>query len=100
MQDFMGIVLVLIMMVLLVFFKDQSSKVKRTKTECKELKQKMETMEKSMSDTEKFQKAVWENVNTIHLYAVLSGEEAKTESLKEKQRQIRQMAEDLLEKVK
>lgn len=39
-------------------------------------------------------------MNTIHLYASLSEEEAKTQSLKEKQKQILQMAEELLKKVK
>lgn len=100
MQYAMGVITGLIVIVLFLLFKYQNRKMKKTETEFRELKQKMARMESGMSDMEKFRRIVWENANTIHLYAALSGEEAKTDSLKEKQKQIRQMAEELLEKVK
>ncbi len=44
-----------------------------------------------------FYDAVWEAANTIYLYAALSEEEARSPSLKKKQEEIRQTAEELLE---
>lgn len=44
-----------------------------------------------------FYDAVREAANTIYLYAALSEEEARSPSLKKKQEEIRQTAEELLE---
>lgn len=69
----------------------------------KKLKEKNQMLEQQMKDKKKMQEQIqreydeiWNIANCIHLYAALSEEEARTEELKEKQREIMKQAEILL----
>lgn len=69
----------------------------------KKLQEKSQMLEKLMEDRKKVQDQIhreydeiWNSANTIHLYAVLSEEEAQSEKVKEKQREIMKQAEILL----
>ncbi len=93
-------IFILCMSILLVVLGRQNQKLRKTETECQKLRQRLEMTGKTAAGAEEIKDTVWEYMNTIHLYASLSEEEAKTQSLKEKQKQILQMAEELLKKVK
>nr|WP_297874530.1 hypothetical protein [uncultured Blautia sp.] len=69
----------------------------------KKLREKNQMLEQQMKDRKKMQEQVqleydeiWNIANRIHLYAALSEEEARSEKLKEKQREIMKQAEVLL----
>lgn len=69
----------------------------------KKLQEKSQMLEKQTEDRKKVQDQIhreydeiWNAANTIHLYAALSEEEAQSEKVKEKQREIMKQAEILL----
>lgn len=49
---------------------------------------------------EEFQNELWQSLNAIHIYAHLSEEEARSQSVKEKQKEILNISESILEKMK
>ena len=49
------------------------------------------------AETESVQNKIWDWANTIHLYASLAEEETGSEAVKEKQREIKRSAEEILD---
>jgi hypothetical protein len=98
---YLGIgIFILCIGIFFVLFRYQNQRVRKAEAECRKIKQRLEMTEGTVAGVEGIREAVWEYMNTIHLYAALSEEEAKTQSLKDKQKQIRKMAEELMKKVK
>lgn len=52
---------------------------------------------KISAETESVQNKIWDWANTIHLYASLAEEETGSEAVKEKQREIKRSAEEILD---
>ena len=62
-----------------------------------EMKERLETLETSSTEKRNDREAVLQAANTIYLYAALSEEEARSQSLKEKQAEIRQASEAIIQ---
>ena len=74
--------------------------IHQEKEETKALQAQLQALRTRVSDMESAEDELWDYANTIHLYAALSQEEARQLSFKEKQAEILQAAEDMLELIK
>lgn len=70
---------------------------RREKEETETLGHKVRALQARVSELEAMGDEVWDFANTIHLYASLSREETGQQSLKEKQMEIQQAAEHILQ---
>ncbi len=71
--------------------------ISREKEGTETLGNKIRHLQTRVSELEAVEDEVWDFANTIHLYASLSQEETRQQSLKEKQTEIQQAAEHILQ---
>ncbi|MGI6053669.1 MAG: hypothetical protein ACOYA8_02255 [Clostridium sp.] len=77
--------------------------VKKRKELEKELdmaKKKLEEKPDGAEKARELRNAVWQSINTVHLYASLSREEAKTRSLREKQGEILAACQEIFRRLR
>jgi len=67
------------------------------KTEIEGIRRQLDTVETEMSNLKTIQESIWDEVNTIFLYAALSEEEANSSSLRQKQTEILRISEEILQ---
>lgn len=87
-----GIIFIILLLILL-------KKEKQLKDCMQQLKKMQIQLQVSQDETERFQNKtqyLWDFSNTIHLYASLSEEEAQNEALKQKQLEIINLSQDMM----
>lgn len=89
-------VLLLIIIVLLIALFIVCQKVDRLQKELIETKNYEESNELDANKGHEIKNKVWDTLNAIHLYASMSEEEAKLQSVKDKQKKIIDLCETIL----
>lgn len=92
-------IFVLLSAVLLIFLKKKDNQIKLLREQLKEAQNRGQAIESKTSETEALCHMVWKYGNMVHLYASLTEEEAGTDSIKEKQKEILTETEKVLEQV-
>lgn len=100
MEYFFSVVLLLLLLLVCLRWRRSQQQLEKMQREQEGLREQLASAEHRVFAVEERQKALWEYANTIHLYAALSEEEAKTLPLKEKQREILRETEKLLQQLK
>lgn len=96
MQYMIFLLLAVSMVLLAMLLKEKKRQVQKSE-ECAEKMQDQEEMVRALTDdAEKIRDSIWNYANIIHLYSVLSEEEAKIQSLKQKQIEISKAAEEIM----
>lgn len=93
----MVIILAAIILLLLAVLLMQRKKEANMRIQINRLNEQLEMLKTASSEKPKDREVVIQSANTIYLYAALSEEEAKSNSLKEKQAAIRQASEAIIQ---
>ena len=93
----MVIILAAIILLLLAVLLMQRKKEANMRIQINRLNEQLEMLKTASSEKPKDREVVIQSANTIHLYAALSEEEARSQSLKEKQAEIRQASEAIIQ---
>lgn len=91
------ILLCLILFSLMICLYKKNKQIKMQKTEIEGIRRQLDTVETEMSNLKTTQESIWDEVNTIFLYAALSEEEANSSSLRQKQTEILRISEEILQ---
>ena len=97
MQHIMVSILAAIILLLIAVLLIQRKKEAAMQIQINEMKERLKTLETSSTEKRNEREAVLQAANTIYLYAALSEEEARSQSLKEKQAEIRQASEAIIQ---
>ena len=93
----MVIILAAIILLLLAVLLMQRKKEANMRIQINRLNEQLEMLKTASSEKPKDREVVIQSANTIYPYAALSEEEAKSNSLKEKQAAIRQASEAIIQ---
>lgn len=93
----MVIILAAMILLLLAVLLMQRKKEANMRIQINRLNEQLEMLKTASSEKPKDREVVIQSANTIYLYAALSEEEAKSNSLKEKQAAIRQASEAIIQ---
>lgn len=88
------LIVVLLLFAVMMYFEEK--RIQNLKSQLKTLKEEKQNQSHAILECGESKQQIWDAMNTIHLYATLSEEEAKTDSLKEKQVEIQKIAEEWL----
>ena len=99
MKPIMVIILAAIILLLVAVLLVQRKKEANMQIQINGLKEQLETLKTASSEKPNGREAVLQAANTIHLYAALSEEEAKSNSLKGKQAEILRASEQIIQTI-
>lgn len=88
------ILLIVVLILFAVMMYLEEKRIQNLKKQLQDLKEEKQDQSHAIVECGESRQQIWEAMNTIHLYASLSEEEAKTDSLKEKQVEIQKIAEE------
>lgn len=87
------VIAVLLLIVSVGFYKKNTIQEK----ELDELRQETENMKEHLAEQENNFQVIWNAANAIHLYASVCEEEIKSQDLKQRQTEIRELSEEILQ---
>ena len=96
MQYIILFLLVLIIAYLIILLRNKEVQCREAQTQTSQIQEQMEQM---YNDIVAIHDEVWDEANTIHLYAALSDEESSTASVKDKQSEIIRLSEKIMEQI-
>ena len=102
MQYIILFLLVLIIAYLIILLRNKEVQCREAQTQTSQIQEQMEQMEQMVqmyNDIVAIHDKVWDEANTIHLYAALSDEESSTVSVKDKQSEIIRLSEKIMEQI-
>lgn len=99
MQYIILFLLVLIIAYLIILLRNKEVQCREAQTQTSQIQEQMEQMVQMYNDIVAIHDEVWDEANTIHLYAALSDEESSTVSVKDKQSEIIRLSEKIMEQI-
>jgi len=99
MQYIILFLLVLIIAYLIILLRNKEVQCREAQTQTSQIQEQMEQMVQMYNDIVAIHDEVWDEANTIHLYAALSDEESSTASVKDKQSEIIRLSEKIMEQI-
>ena len=72
---------------------------RRQKTDVEALQKELEKKEEELLKLKEIKEDIQQNLNAIHLYAALSEEETQVQTLKEKQKAVMEICEEIMKKL-
>ena len=99
MQYIILFLLVLIIAYLIILLRNKEVQCREAQTQTSQIQEQMERMVQMYNDIVAIHDEVWDEANTIHLYAALSDEESSTASVKDKQSEIIRLSEKIMEQI-
>ena len=99
MQYIILFLFVLIIAYLIILLRNKEVQCREAQTQTSQIQEQMEQMVQMYNDIVAIHDEVWDEANTIHLYAALSDEESSTASVKDKQSEIIRLSEKIMEQI-
>lgn len=99
MQYIILFLLVLIIVYLIILLRRKETQFRRVKAQMSQMQEQMDQAIQMSDGIEAVRDEVWDEANTIHLYAALSDEESSSASIKGKQSEIIWLSEKIMRQI-